>query len=77
MYTIEAPETDAPINPVDWTRLSNMGVNAAQTMLDAAQLIRERGMAKGERVNLDGAMCIHGAVAVALGVDPSFRKNSG
>lgn len=37
-----------------------------QHLLKAADLIDERGLAKGSRFEPDGAMCVHGAVATAI-----------
>lgn len=43
---------------------------ASKILLKAAAVIEERGLAKGERCNAKGAMCVHGAIAFAAHGDP-------
>jgi hypothetical protein len=41
-----------------------------QVLLKAADLIKERGLAKGTQRDTDGSLCVHGAISVALFGEP-------
>lgn len=65
-------EIEAPVEP--WRK----------ALMDAADVIRERGLAQWVRANPEGQVCLHGAIRLAIGAsldgdvhDPRERQAGG
>lgn len=48
----------------------------AMVLLHAAELVRERGLAKHRQVEEDGSVCLHGAISIAAAGKPWTSASS-